>query len=59
MILPASVPMDDGAVKSELTRYLLDQWEPIISQDIDGPTHPLASVGTPRRMPERASGQYL
>ena len=37
MILPASVPMDDGAVKSELTRYLHDQWEPIISQDIDGP----------------------
>ncbi|MEX2662439.1 MAG: DUF499 domain-containing protein [Vicinamibacterales bacterium] len=37
VILPASVPMDDGAVKSELTRYLHDQWEPIISQDIDGP----------------------
>ncbi|MGE4067441.1 MAG: Swt1 family HEPN domain-containing protein [Vicinamibacterales bacterium] len=37
LILPASVPMDDGSVKSELTRYLHDQWEPIISQDIDGP----------------------
>ena len=37
LILPASVPMDDGAIKSELTRYLHDQWEPIISQDIDGP----------------------
>lgn len=37
MVMPASVPMDDGAVKSELTRYLHDQWEPIISQDIDGP----------------------
>ncbi len=36
MILPASVPMDDGPVKSELTRYLPDVWEPIISQDIDG-----------------------
>jgi len=36
MILRASVLMDDGAVKSELTRYLHDQWEPIISQDIDG-----------------------
>jgi len=37
MILPASVPMDDGAVKSELTRYLSDPWEPIISRDVDGP----------------------
>lgn len=37
LILPASVPMDDGAVKSELTRYLSDPWEPIISKDIDGP----------------------
>ena len=36
MILPFSVAMDDGAVKSELTRYLEDVWEPIISQDIDG-----------------------
>lgn len=43
LIMPASVPMDDGAVKSELTRYLHDQWEPIISQDIDGPdSRPLA-----------------
>jgi predicted AAA+ superfamily ATPase len=37
LILPSSVPMDDGAVKSELTRYLPDVWEPIISQDVDGP----------------------
>ncbi|MBK8015115.1 MAG: DUF499 domain-containing protein [Deltaproteobacteria bacterium] len=36
-ILPCSIPIDDGAVKSELTRYLEDIWEPIISQDIDGP----------------------
>ncbi len=36
MILPSSVPMFDGAVRSELTRYLPDVWEPIISQDIDG-----------------------
>jgi hypothetical protein len=35
--------MDDGAVKSELTRYLPDVWEPIISQDVDGPNSmPLA-----------------
>ena len=37
LIMPASIPMDDHAVKSELTRYLADVWEPIISQDVDGP----------------------
>ena len=37
LIMPASIPMDDHAVKSELTRYLPDVWEPIISQDVDGP----------------------
>jgi hypothetical protein len=36
LILPSSVPMYDGAVKSELTQYLPDVWEPIISQDVDG-----------------------
>ncbi len=43
LVMPASVPMDDHAVKSELTRYLDDVWEPIISQDVDGPNSmPLA-----------------
>ena len=37
LIMPASVSMHDHAVKSELTRYLDDVWEPIISQDVDGP----------------------
>lgn len=36
LIMPASIPMEDHAVKSELTRYLPDVWEPIISQDVDG-----------------------
>lgn len=36
MIMPSSAPMYDGAVRSELTRYLPDVWEPIISQDVDG-----------------------
>ncbi len=36
MIMPSSVPILDGAVRSELTRYLPDVWEPIISQDVDG-----------------------
>jgi hypothetical protein len=38
LILPSSVPLDDPATKSELTRYLDDPWEPIISGDVDGPT---------------------
>ncbi len=38
LIMPSTVPMDDGAVKSELTRYLHDVWEPIISEDVDGPS---------------------
>lgn len=37
LILPASIPVDDPGVKSELTRYLDDVWEPIISEDVDGP----------------------
>jgi predicted AAA+ superfamily ATPase len=37
LILPASIPMGDPGVKSELTRYLEDVWEPIISEDVDGP----------------------
>jgi hypothetical protein len=36
LIMPSSAPMYDGAVRSELTRYLPDVWEPIISQDVDG-----------------------
>ncbi len=37
LLMPSSFPMDDAGVKSELTRYLDDQWEPIISEDVDGP----------------------
>lgn len=37
LIMPSSIPLDDGAVRSELTRYLPDVWEPIITQDVDGP----------------------
>lgn len=36
MILPAHIPMDDGQVQSELTRYLDDNWTPIIDKDVDG-----------------------
>ncbi|MFM7601905.1 MAG: DUF499 domain-containing protein, partial [Pseudanabaena sp.] len=36
MILPASVPLDDPLVQSELTRYLEDNWVPVIEKDVDG-----------------------
>jgi predicted AAA+ superfamily ATPase len=36
MIMPAHVPMDDQQVQSELTRYLEDNWLPIIDKDVDG-----------------------
>jgi len=37
LILPASIPIDDPAVQFELTRYLEDQWVPVIEKDVDGP----------------------
>ncbi|MDI9616722.1 MAG: Swt1 family HEPN domain-containing protein [Methanothrix sp.] len=37
LILPASVPIDDDRVRFELTRYLPDNWMPIIEKDVDGP----------------------
>lgn len=36
LILPATIPIDDPRVHDELTRYLNDNWTPIISRDIDG-----------------------
>ncbi len=37
LILPATVPLDDPHVQAELTNYLEDPWEGVISSDIDGP----------------------
>ncbi|MBW1803366.1 MAG: ATP-binding protein, partial [Deltaproteobacteria bacterium] len=37
LILPSSVPMDAPAVQSELTRYLTDNWRPVMEKDVDGP----------------------
>jgi len=37
LILPANVPIDDSAVQAELTRYLEDNWMPVIEKDVDGP----------------------
>jgi len=36
LIMPATVPIDDPSVQFELTRYLDDQWTPVISKDVDG-----------------------
>src|ERR1041385_1371495 len=38
LILPANVSIDDPRVQSELTRYLSDNWVPVIEKDVDGPT---------------------
>jgi len=36
LILPALVPIDDPRVQFELTRYLSDNWVPVIEKDVDG-----------------------
>ncbi len=36
LILPCSLPIDDHRVQWELTRYLSDNWTPIIERDVDG-----------------------
>jgi predicted AAA+ superfamily ATPase len=38
LILPANIPIDDPRVQFELTRYLSDNWVPIIEKDVDGPS---------------------
>src|SRR5581483_8042952 len=38
LILPSTIPMDDPRVQFELTRYLSDNWVPIIEKDVDGPS---------------------
>ena len=37
LILPSTIPIDDERVRFELTRYLSDNWTPIIEKDVDGP----------------------
>ena len=36
LILPANIPIDESTVRSELTRYLSDNWTPVIEKDVDG-----------------------
>lgn len=37
LILPATIPIDAPPVQSELTRYLEDNWLPVLEKDVDGP----------------------
>lgn len=37
LILPANITIDDPRVQFELTRYLSDNWVPVIEKDVDGP----------------------
>lgn len=37
LILPSNIPIDDPRVQFELTRYLSDNWAPVIEKDVDGP----------------------
>jgi predicted AAA+ superfamily ATPase len=37
LILPANISIDDSRVQFELTRYLSDNWVPVIEKDVDGP----------------------
>jgi predicted AAA+ superfamily ATPase len=38
LILPSTIPIDDPRIQTELTRYLSDNWAPIIEKDVDGPS---------------------
>jgi predicted AAA+ superfamily ATPase len=37
LIMPCNIPIDDPRVEAELTRYLSDNWVPVIAKDVDGP----------------------
>jgi len=36
LILPSSVPLDDPDVRGELTKFLEENWTPVIERDVDG-----------------------
>ena len=43
LILPGTIPLDDGSVFPQLAQYLEDTWAPIVEADVDGPSSvPLA-----------------
>ena len=36
LILPSTIPIDDQRVQNELTRYLPENWTPVIEKEVDG-----------------------
>lgn len=38
LIMPANLAIEDRNVQFELTRYLSDNWVPVIEKDVDGPS---------------------
>jgi len=55
LILPASLPLDDSVVLTELTRHLEDNWKPIVDADIDGD----ASLPAQLDQETQAIGRYF
>ncbi|MBE9136925.1 DUF499 domain-containing protein [Nodosilinea sp. LEGE 07088] len=37
LIMPGHIPISDAQVQPEMTRYLEDNWPPILERDVDGP----------------------
>jgi predicted AAA+ superfamily ATPase len=37
LIMPSTIPMENGIVQDELTRYMEDHWSSVIGKDVDGP----------------------
>jgi predicted AAA+ superfamily ATPase len=37
LIMPSNIAIDDPRVQFELTRYLSDNWVPVLEKDVDGP----------------------
>src|SRR5215211_2909669 len=38
LIMPSTIPMENEVVQFELTRYMEESWDAVISKDVDGPT---------------------
>ena len=38
LIMPSNISIDDPRVQFELTRYLSDNWVPVLEKDVDGPS---------------------
>lgn len=60
LILPSNIPIDDPRVQFELTRYLSDNWVPVIEKDVDGPNAlPLRLDGEVPNLGKYAAGRRV